>query len=327
MPGLHKDIPARVLVTGSRGKSSVVRMLHAGFSALGVETWARITGVDPRELGPRKTRSILRSAGAHVGEMHWWLKGLPSTAGAVVLENSAVTPDLQELAAEWLDPSLTVFTNAVPDHQEAWGTMPGAAAHALAGGVPRGGTVVLPASMEYERPVLDLLQKRDCRIIPAETGQGADTPHGAANLGLAIEALRLLGMDSLEACRAMRELPPDRYDFRVLEAGGVELAMAFSANDAASTRRLFGSLGWAEADTHLVYNHRADRPARFRSFAAWLAGSGWRGVTVIGDRPPFRPGAARYRRIRRADDFYAMFETGDRVFGCGNIAGLPLLLY
>jgi hypothetical protein len=181
--------------------------------------------------------------------------------------------------------------------------------------------------MEYERPVLNLLQKRDCQIFRAETGQGADTPHGAANLGLAIEALRRLGMDSREACRAMRELPPDRYDFRVLETGGAELAMAFSANDAASTRRLFGSLGWAEADTHLVYNHRADRPARFRSFSAWLAHSGWRGVTVIGDRPPGRPAGARYRRIRRADDFYAMFETGDRVFGCGNIAGLPLLLY
>ncbi|NIV20748.1 MAG: gamma-polyglutamic acid synthetase, partial [Gammaproteobacteria bacterium] len=39
-------------MTGSRGKSSVVRALHAAFSHAGLRCHARITGIVPREIGP-----------------------------------------------------------------------------------------------------------------------------------------------------------------------------------------------------------------------------------------------------------------------------------
>ena len=39
----------RVLVTGSRGKSSVVRLVHAAFAAAGHEAWAR----RPADTSPR----------------------------------------------------------------------------------------------------------------------------------------------------------------------------------------------------------------------------------------------------------------------------------
>ena len=58
----------KILVTGSRGKSSIVRLLHAAFAAAGNETWARITGVVPRELGPDGERTLERAAGGHVDE-------------------------------------------------------------------------------------------------------------------------------------------------------------------------------------------------------------------------------------------------------------------
>ena len=113
--------PLRVLVTGSRGKSSVVRLLHAGLNATGIPTWSRITGTDPRQLEPDGERSIERAAGAHVEEMRWWLGKLPADTQAVVLENSAIAPELQHLAGAWLQPQITVLTNTLPDHQEAWG--------------------------------------------------------------------------------------------------------------------------------------------------------------------------------------------------------------
>ena len=102
--------------------------------------------------------------------------------------------------------------------------------------------------------------------------------------------------------------------------------MAFSVNDITSTRALFESLQWTEQETRLVYNHRADRPARLQSFMGWLNRSAWREVLIIGDRPLKRTGKARYRKIRDRAELLALLRPGERVFGCGNIAGLPMTL-
>lgn len=317
----------RILVTGSRGKSSVVRLLRAGLGAAGIEAWARITGIEPRELGPAGERAILRSSGAHVGEMRWWLRRLPPTAGGVVLENSAITPDLQGLAARWLRPHITVLSNVLPDHQEAWGPTREAAATALAAGLPAGGRVVIPSSLEFDPVLAGLLAKRRCLAVPAQAAEGIAEPHRAHNLGLALTALRALGVDVRRARQAMLTLAPDRYDFRIVEHGGAELAMAFSVNDLASTRALFRSLRWPEEKTRLVFNHRADRPGRLDAFAGWLRGGRWREVLLIGDRPRRRPAGARYLQPGGRAGLLQLFRPGDRVFGCGNIAGLPMDLY
>lgn len=328
MPGLNPIEPVRhrILVTGSRGKSSVVRLLHTAFEAAGVESWARITGVDPRELSPSGERRILRSAGAHVEEMRWWLKHLPLSAGAVVLENSAVMPEFQGLAAEWLKPHLTVFTNAVPDHQEAWGLNPGAAVSVLSEGVPPEGLVVVPEAMKEDDDLSCLLKQRSCRLVFAPPAGKKQAGVKAINLGLAMEVIRQRGLPEAPTLAAMEGLSGDRYDFRVVQRGGAEMALAFSANDLSSTQSLFRSLGWDRSATRLVYNHRKDRPERFRSFQTWLRSGDWREVLIVGDRPPGL-GASQFRKLRSDEVLEDLFQHGDRVFGCGNIAGLPLALY
>ena len=317
----------RILVTGSRGKSSIVRMLHAAMTDAGLQTWARITGVVPRELGPDGVHNILRSSGAHVEEMRWWLQNLPLSAQAVVLENSAISPDLQSLAGRWLKPDITVFSNALPDHQEAWGPTRESAAEVLVAGIPRDGQVVLPASLKNDDYLASLLSHRGCQLDFVPAAEEAGEAHRAANLGLALAALTRLGLEPDGARIAMLALPEDRYDFRVIHRAGIKIAMAFSVNDIRSTRTLFETLHWAEKDTRLVYNHRKDRPARFASFSSWLAQSPWKEVLVIGDRPRSRPERSRYMKVRNPAELLALFQPGERVFGCGNIAGLPLALF
>ncbi|MEE4217043.1 MAG: Mur ligase family protein [Xanthomonadales bacterium] len=317
----------RVLVTGSRGKSSIVRMLHAAMSGAGLRAWARITGVLPRELGPGGVRTVLRSSGAHVEEMRWWLRRLPASAQAVILENSAISPDLQGLAGLWLKPGITVFSNALPDHQEAWGPGREDAAAVLVAGIPRGAKVVLPAAARHDRHLANLLGKRRCKPVFAQPYTAAGEAYKAANLGLALAAIECLGLDSDTARETLLTLPGDRFDFQVLRRGGADIAMAFSANDVLSTRLLFDSLRWSEQETRLVYNHRSDRPARLASFSDWLHHSPWKEVLVIGDRPSRRPASSRYLKVRKPQELLALFRPGERVFGCGNIAGLPLALF
>jgi len=302
-------------------------MLHAALTDAGLESWARITGVVPRELGPGGVHNILRSSGAHVEEMRWWLRQLPLSAQAVVLENSAISPDLQSLAGRWLKPDVTIFSNALPDHQEAWGPTRESAAEVLVAGIPPGGQVVLPAWPGKDGYLARLLLHRECRLNYAKPVEAGGEAYKAANLGLALSALTHLGFEPDGARNAMLALPEDRYDFRVIQRGGAEWAMAFSVNDIHSTRLLFESLDWAEQDTRLVYNHRKDRPARFESFSAWLAQSPWKEVLVIGDRPRSRPDFSRYLKVRDPGQLLALFRPGEQVFGCGNIAGLPLALF
>lgn len=323
---MMKDGNIRVLVTGSRGKSSIVRLLHTAFGDAGLTAYARITGVVPRELGPDGSRTISRPAGAHVGEMHWWLKQLPVTTQAIVMENSAITPDLQDLAGRWLRPDVTVLSNTLPDHQEAWGPSSASAAEVLARGIPSGGQVMMPDSLEDDEHLQVLLRQRRCKTLFAAPAPGILPMYRAANLGLALATAEFLGLAAEPALQAMLSVPGDDYDFRIIEHTGAMLAMAFSVNDITSTRALFKSLQWTEQETRLVYNHRADRPARLKSFMGWLNQSAWKEVLIIGDRPLKRTGKASYRKIRDKAELLALLQPGERVFGCGNIAGLPMTL-
>lgn len=326
MNGTRTGSPRRVLVTGSRGKSNVVRLLYAAMQAAGLQTYARITGVVPRELGPDGIRTISRSAGAHVEEMRWWLGRLPASLQAVVLENSAITPEFQSLAGRWLRPDVTVLTNTLPDHQELWGPTPACAAEVLAAGVPRRAEVVVPSALESDDHLMELLWQRRCQVVFAKPAGIAGEAYRAGNLGLALTTLERLGFAIEPALQAMCRVPPDLYDFHVANCGGAELAMAFSANDLASTRALFRSLKWSEDETRIVYNHRADRPGRFRSFIDWLNLPHWREVLIIGDKPGTRFGSAHYLKIRNEQGLRQLFKPGERIFGCGNITGLPLSL-
>ena len=301
-------------------------MLHAAFLAGGLEAYARITGVIPRELGPDGVRTIARSTPGHVGEMRWWLQNLPANTQAVALENSAIAPELQHLAGVWLQPGITVLTNTLPDHQEAWGATAADAASVLAAGIPRGGRVVLPETLRKDDFLQGLLEKRACECIYAAPAATRAEVHRAVNLGLALAVVEQIGLPADPALEATLSMPAEPYDFRIMDCGGAELAMAFSVNDIASSRALFASLGWRERDTRILYNHRADRPARLRSFLGWLNDAAWRDVTIIGDRPLMRTGSARFVKIRNEASLPGLFKPGDRVFGCGNIAGVPLAL-
>ena len=323
---LNPQAQHRVLVTGSRGKSSIVRLLHAAMNAQGIKTYARITGVVPRELNPDGIRTISRSAGAHVKEMRWWLGKLPAGAQGVVMENSAINAEFQGLAGRWLQPQITVLSNTVPDHQELWGPGSDNAAGVLAGGIPKHGKVVITEANNTDPHLLNLLSSRHCEVVVAQPASLAGEDFKRINLGLAHTVIEQLGLATEPALQTMLAVEPDHYDFHIANHHGVEMAMAFSANDITSTRALFHSLNWSPDETHLLYNHRADRPGRFKSFISWLNRTGWKDVFIIGDKPRKCPDLAQFLDIKTTRDLIQLFQPGDRIFGCGNLAGLPLSL-
>ncbi len=306
----------RVAVTGSRGKSGVVRLVHAAMRGCGLSAWARITGVVPRELGPAGERPVMRPSGANVSEMKWWLESLPKDAEAVVMENSAVSPELQGLCARWLEPQITVLTNIRPDHEAWWGPGEANVLRALSFALPVGCAVAVPAELAESPEFILLARKKRLKVLPAKKIPGLP-PHLSANTGLALEVCKFFGLDEDICLHAMRELPPDFADFCVLTIGGGRLAFAFSANDETTTEELFQSTGWRREETGVLFNHRSDRVDRFRAFKSWMAGHAWREVLVIGDRPPQSGLKCGYFPCGSVDDLARRVSSG-LWMGCGN---------
>lgn len=305
---MNLDVKYRILVTGSRGKSSLVRLLFIGMAAQGMNVYGRITGVLPRELSLGGERVIARNSPGHVEEMRWWLRQIPCGADAVVMENSAVSPELQPLAARWFRPSLIVLTNAREDHQEVWGTGQSAAEEALLQGIPEGVAVILSEEAASSRNLSKLIRLRNIEVVVA-----ADSHNfRLTNMNLARKALEFLGLSSNISNKAMDTLSPDIGDFRIFHIDAITaLASAFSANDITSTKHLFSLLNWNEEATSLLFSDRTDRPERRASFKAFLKRD-WREVRILRDK-------------ENLDKLYQWMD-GKQVFGCGNIAGAPLEL-
>jgi hypothetical protein len=314
----------RIAVTGSRGKSGIVRMLHEAFSCCDIKCRSRITGVVPRELSEYGEYSILRAAGANVAELKWWLSRLPSDTQAIITENSAVSPELQCVCPNILAPTVTVLSNTSPDHTALWGESEQSVLDALSGALPVGGRVVLPHALAERADMLLLADKKKLKLSPVDRREEFKS-HLAINIPLALEACKISGLDKGKALCAIKGLKPDIADSSLLKVGSSELAFAFSINDIQNTKEYFHTLKWLPADTTLIYNHRHDRWDRLKAFDDWISLAGWKRVHIIGDMP-FLPHLFKYyTKIKTLDSMANLIVSAGRCFGCGNtVYGLPL---
>ena len=133
------SIPIRIHVNGTRGKSSVTRLIAGGLRAGGIITCAKTTGTLARMILPDASEyPVFRPAGANVIEQ---VRIVSTAAGygakAIVLECMALQPHLQWLCeSRFLKASHGVITNARPDHLDVMGPEEKDVALALAGTIP-----------------------------------------------------------------------------------------------------------------------------------------------------------------------------------------------
>ena len=314
--------PIRICVTGSRGKSGVARLIHAGLSACGTDVRTRVTGVVPRELSRDGEKAFIRTGCATPYEVKWWLRSLPAGTQAAVCENSAVNPAMQGVIPAFLKPCVTVLTNTYPDHTDFWGETEASVLSALSEALPRAGTVVLPAELAERFDMRLLAEEKKLRLVPVMRDARYAMPL-AVNIPLALAACAQCGADTEAARAGMEKLPPDIADSCIINDGGAKLAFAFSINDIDSTRSYFSSLGWREDETVFIFNNRSDRAARFAAFEDWMRQGGWKKVQIIGDRPSAL--CDRFVPLSSAEDLSALVRANGVSFGCGNtVSGWPL---
>src|SRR6187402_1966733 len=129
----------RVHVNGTRGKSSVTRLIAAGLRAGGVRTCAKTTGTLPRLIHPDGVEEPIYRVGRPnvIEQLGVVRRARRLEAKAIVVECMALQPFLQWVStAALIRPTHSVVTNVRADHLDVMGPDEHGVAAALAGSVP-----------------------------------------------------------------------------------------------------------------------------------------------------------------------------------------------
>jgi len=348
-------IPIRIHVNGTRGKSSLTRLLAAALNEAGVVACAKTTGTVPRLILPDgREVPIFRPAGANVIEQVRIVSAAAAHgAQALVVECMAVQPLLQSLSEfKLIRATHGVITNARADHLDVMGPDEEDVARALAGTIPPQGKLftseqrhlrLLHGAAEDRGARLVVVDSEAIAAVTEEELKGFRYTEHPDNVALALAVCAELGLDRETALRGMWKTRPDagamtehRLDFFGREIAFVN---GFAANDPESTERVWRMALQRHPDVArrvALFNLRDDRPDRSlrlgRACAAWpladcyvLTGGGTYLFARAAAAAGLDPARLSFAEDQRVDE---IFETvvglcGRRslVVGMGNMGG------
>ena len=218
-------MPRRVAVTGTRGKSSVTRLVAAGLRGAGLRVLAKTTGSKPILIHPDGSETeILRAGPASVREQVGLVR-LAARRGVDVLVSEMMSIGPECLAVESrkiLRPGTLALTNVKLDHLEAMGRRKEDVALSLASAVPEEADVYLPQEEAYE--AFEAAAGRSgsaLHAVPPLPGGGPGRtpalPFGEhePNVRLALAVCAALGVGRDAALQGMASAGPDLGRLRV----------------------------------------------------------------------------------------------------------------
>lgn len=271
-----------VHVNGTRGKSTVTRMVHSILLEAGYRAWGKTTGTEPRLLLPGGGERLIRRLGpANVREQrNMLLAAVRGGSDALVFECNAVRPELQLVSSAFLNPDLLVITNARLDHGAEQGDADSAAS-SFAATIPAG--KALATSDTVHKGLWETeAAKKSARLVFVDPLEGEGLADIPENVACAFAVSDWLGLPRDRAARAIRCYNPDPGAFRLHHWTGpggqrVWFADALAANDPESSDRLAElalasaakdgmDLGPGQSDRLLLVALRRDRPERTKLF-------------------------------------------------------------
>lgn len=288
------DVPIRILVNGTRGKTTLARLLVASLNVQGIRTMGRTTGSEATIIYPDgSVKPIVRKRRARVYELVPFFsevslessRGVSSGLGpvqCVVVECMALQAENQVAFRDWLvRPTHVFITNTYVDHVPEMGPTRESTAQVLGLSVPKGASLYVSDSF-YDG--LDAKVVHVCEEVPIE-----DTLIHPSCMAMAWAFLKDMGfgIETLQA--GVSAFVPDKglLEPFPLRGGGV-FVPSFSVNDETcmeeTIRKWSSSCG---GKVNVVFNNRKDREQRILLFKNVLSRvcDLVDDVLVIGDYP------------------------------------------
>jgi poly-gamma-glutamate synthase PgsB/CapB len=277
------SIPIRIHINGTRGKSSVTRLLGAALLESGIKTVTKVTGTFPRIiLDDGNEVEIFRKAGANIIEQLSVVKlAAERRAQAIVLECMAIQPQYQEITeTKMIHATIGVITNVRLDHIEVMGYSLPEIASALSKTIPAKQNLftsedrmfpLLKASAEKKRTSIH--QAVSETVTAEEMGKFNYIEH-KENVALVLSVCEHLGIDRETALNGMYKAIPDAgaLSSLQLEYSGKKINFynAFAANDPQSTIMILNRMkeeNRFSGTKIILFNSRQDRLDRAKQLS------------------------------------------------------------
>ena len=241
-------IPTRVHVNGTRGKSSVTRLIAAGLRSGGIKTYAKTTGSSPRfidELG--NDHIIQRFRPASIGEqIRMIMRFAKQRPQAIVMECMAIDPQYQWVSEhKILNSNYGVITNVRADHLEEMGYSLNHIARSLSNTIPFN-QKFFTSETDSVKILEDKTKKNNSKFIISR-GENLNKKYingfsfieHPDNIALALDVCKDIGVSEDIAIRGMKKMNPDPGALTItkvmINKNKVDFVNAFAANDPQST--------------------------------------------------------------------------------------------
>lgn len=285
-----KKVPIRIHVNGTRGKSSVTRLVIAGLRGGGYKVVGKTTGTEPKIIYPDGSEALFPRLNKPdiIEQTDFFREAVRCEAQAVVLECMAVRPDLQATCEKQIVKStLSVITNVRADHLDVMGPGIRDVALALCGTLPARGGICITA--EDNSDMLDVIAgealKKGVRLDRSSAAGVTDRDmtgfsylEHKENVALALAVTRNFGIKDDDALKAMHQANPDLGVLRVFHftafSKRIEFINAFAANDPNSILNIWIRMSrkFEPNQTRIVLlNTRKDRLQRSEQLAEFIA--------------------------------------------------------
>ncbi|MBM4400074.1 MAG: poly-gamma-glutamate synthase PgsB [Candidatus Cloacimonetes bacterium] len=345
-----KAIPIRIHVNGTRGKSSVTRLIAAGLRAGGKVTVAKTTGTLPRVILPDgREAAIIRLMGANIIEQKYIFRhALELKPDAIVIECMAVNPVFQWITErQFVRSTIGVITNCRADHIDLMGSTVQSVTMSLSNTLPPHG-ICYTSEHHYFNILKSMADKyhtkiyqiRPTDVTTEELAKFHYIEH-AENVQLALAVCAEAGIRRDVALKGMQESHPDAgalTKYRIVDHGkAINFYNVFAANDPDSSAFIINMVTGHLADVEkiIIINSRADRYFRSQQLVDAVKPLDYSYLFLTGEIPDKIESYALHHGIPKNkivalgspipeviyNKVLELTKTESHVIGIGNIAG------
>jgi len=246
------SIPIRIHVNGTRGKSSVTRLIGAALREGGIRTVTKVTGTYPRLILENGCEvGIYRKASANIIEQLSIIKFASNRkAQAIVMECMAIQPQYQWITeTKMLHSTISVITNVRLDHIDVMGYTLPEIAEALGNTIPRKQHLFTAEKYLYN-DLKKISDKRSSTInlsedysVTEEEMNGFAYIEHKENVALALDVSQHLGIERKVALAGMYKAIPDAGALKLSRVNvfqkKINFFNAFAANDPQSSMMIW----------------------------------------------------------------------------------------